>query len=78
MGFIMPIFGRSVGNLPLLSISLKIFSNEGSKNYCPCLIISFEPEAGEQGSSLIGKILHFSGHSITFSYQMQGIVVMSA
>ena len=44
MGFITPIF-HSVANLPLLSISLKIFSNEGSKKYRPCLIISFRIES---------------------------------
>ena len=44
MGFITPIF-HSVGNLQLLSISLKIFSNEGSKKYRPCLIISFRIES---------------------------------
>ena len=44
MGFITPIF-HSVGNLQLLSISLKIFSNEGSKKYRPCLIISFTIES---------------------------------
>ena len=44
MGFIAPIF-HSVGNLPLLSISLKIFSNEGSKKYRSYLIISFRIES---------------------------------
>ena len=44
MGFITPIF-HSVGNLPLLSISLKFLSNEGSKKHRPCLIISFRIES---------------------------------
>ena len=55
MGFIMPMI--PVSRKFTLSISWKIFSNEGSKKYCPaCLTISFRKES----SFLFVFVLHVS------------------
>ena len=53
--------GFHPANIPVsrkftLSISWKIFSNEGSKKYCPCLTISFRKES----SFLFVFVLHVS------------------